>query len=105
LLKHCFCRPDRASVLLRIRMPQVYRAILTRDHVEWQEEPPLHDRPVHVQIVVLEPVSPLPPPSQGEAMAAALKQIADMGGLPSIGDPAAWQKDTRKDRELPGRNG
>ncbi|MDB5356185.1 MAG: hypothetical protein JWN24_2638 [Phycisphaerales bacterium] len=38
-------------------------------------------------------------------MAAALKQIADMGGLPSIGDPAAWQKDTRKDRELPGRNG
>jgi hypothetical protein len=84
-------------------MPQVYRAILTRDHVEWQEKPPQQDRPVHVQIVVLEPVATLTAPPQGEAMAAALKRIADLGGLASIDDPAAWQKDARKDRDLLGR--
>jgi len=33
----------------------------------------------------------------------ALKQLAAMGGIASIPDPVAWQKEQRKDRPLPGR--
>lgn len=33
----------------------------------------------------------------------ALEQLAAMGGIQSIPDPVAWQKEQRKDRPLPGR--
>ena len=34
---------------------------------------------------------------------AALQRIADRGGIPSIPDASAWQREIRKDRPLPGR--
>jgi len=34
----------------------------------------------------------------------ALSRIADRGGLAEIQDPAAWQREIRKDRSLPGRD-
>ena len=37
-------------------------------------------------------------------MVAALKQIAERGGLVDIGDPIQWQRDIRTDRRLPGRD-
>ncbi|MBX7211581.1 MAG: hypothetical protein K1X78_24960 [Verrucomicrobiaceae bacterium] len=33
----------------------------------------------------------------------ALSRIADRGGLDSIDDPVAWQRELRQDRPLPGR--
>ena len=33
----------------------------------------------------------------------ALRRIATRGGIRSIPDPAAWQREIRKDRPLPGR--
>lgn len=34
---------------------------------------------------------------------AALKRIRDAGGIPSIPDPSAWQREIRKDKPLFGR--
>jgi hypothetical protein len=41
--------------------------------------------------------------SQGQRAGDILQEIADRGGL-GISDPVAWQREVRKDRELPGRN-
>ena len=41
--------------------------------------------------------------SQGKRMAAALQRMADRQALSYIDDPAAWQREIRKDRPLPGR--
>lgn len=35
---------------------------------------------------------------------SALKELAAMGGIASIPDPAAWQREIREDRPLPGRD-
>ena len=41
--------------------------------------------------------------SQGKRMAAVLQRMADRRALSHIDDPAAWQREIRKDRPLPGR--
>ena len=40
---------------------------------------------------------------RGRRMAAVLQRMADRGALAHIDDPAAWQREIRKDRPLPGR--
>ncbi|WPD21468.1 MAG: hypothetical protein Q3M24_17120 [Candidatus Electrothrix aestuarii] len=40
---------------------------------------------------------------RGRSMAAVLQRMADRGALSHIDDPAAWQREIRKDRPLPGR--
>ena len=44
-----------------------------------------------------------PKSSQGRRMAAVLQRMADRNALSHIDDPAAWQREIRKDRPLPGR--
>ncbi|HLX61346.1 MAG TPA: hypothetical protein VKX17_08705 [Planctomycetota bacterium] len=39
-----------------------------------------------------------------QIMAEALERIAARGGVASIPDPVAWQREQRKDRPLAGRN-
>jgi heat shock protein HspQ len=39
---------------------------------------------------------------RGQQMAKILQKIADTGGT-NIDDPVAWQRETRRDRPLPGR--
>ena len=38
--------------------------------------------------------------SRGKEMADALQKIASRGGISSITDPVAWQREIRKDRPL-----
>ena len=83
-------------------MLPTYRATLTNGHIEWDDKPPDERRPVRVMITILEPADMETGQSNGPAMAAALKEIADRGGV-GIGDPAEWQREIRKDRPLPGR--
>ena len=85
-------------------MLETYRAILLKDRVEWQDEAPKHDHPVHVHVTVLDRVAADADQSRGQAMAEALQRIADRGGLAGIADPAAWQREVRRDRPLPGRD-
>ena len=42
-------------------------------------------------------------PSRYGPAVAALERIARRGGIPSIPDPVAWQREIREDRPLPGR--
>jgi hypothetical protein len=91
-------------------MPHTYKAILKGDRVQWLGDAPDTNGGVSVQITVVEN----PPKgndlvddaaARGAAMAAALQKIADSGGIPAIPDPVAWQREIRKDRPLPGRDG
>jgi hypothetical protein len=44
-------------------------------------------------------------PAQLARRKAALEALREMGGLPNVvSDPAAWQRDLRQDRPLPGRD-
>ena len=85
-------------------MLPAYKAILRGDRVEWIGEAPDTDGGVPVEITVLEPADGNDTAARGAAMAAALQKIADAGGLGSIPDPVAWQREIRKDRPLPGRD-
>jgi hypothetical protein len=85
-------------------MVEKYRATLYGDRLEWEDaSPPKNDRPngVSVEVSVVKTVKR---PS-GEKMAAALRELANLpdGEFRSIRDPRLWQRQLRKDRELPGR--
>jgi hypothetical protein len=42
-------------------------------------------------------------PSRRDAALTILQRIRERGGIQSIPDPAAWQKEMRQDHDLPGR--
>ena len=87
-------------------MLYTYKAILRGNRLEWDGDMPqeiAQERAVAVYITILdEPVMPQTP-SQGERMAAALEQLAASNALAHITDAAAWERDLRQDRALPGR--
>jgi hypothetical protein len=84
-------------------MTTTYTGILRDNRIEWTAAAPpeLPADGVRVQVTLLDAV---PAIGQGEQMAAALARLAAQDGLSSIGDAAAWQREVRKDRELPGRD-
>lgn len=87
-------------------MELTYEAILKGNKLEWLGAMPKEThgtKPLHVRIVVLEGASSQPRRPDPKAAAAALERMAAMGGVKSISDPVAWQRETRKDRPLPGR--
>ena len=81
-------------------MQRTYTAILHGDRVEWLNGKPEENEPVQVQISVLEDERI---PTQGEELARLLGALADKGTFSDIEDPVAWQREQRKDRQLPGR--
>ena len=42
--------------------------------------------------------------ARGMMMALALAELARIGAFSEIEDPAAWEREIRRDRPLPGRN-
>jgi hypothetical protein len=73
--------------------------------VEWIDTPPAPEGPREVAITLLSPS-----PDSEEARRAqrkiavdALAELAAGGGIASIPDPAAWEREIRRDRPLPGR--
>ena len=87
-------------------MEEKYKAMIHGDTIEWGGERPdgiLNDEGLHVEITVVSDKKILPK-SDGPKMAAALAGIAARGGVRSIPDPVAWQREIRKDRPLPGRD-
>lgn len=87
-------------------MGATYRAVLHGNHLEWSDEEP-EVQPDHGVEVVVTILDTLEPPdvakARGAAMAAALEQLAAAGGARSFGDAAEWERDTRDERALPGR--
>src|SRR5438445_13140081 len=82
-------------------MSRTYRAILRGDRLQWAGDAPDPSAPLPVDVIVLDTT---PNGSRGKEMADALAQIAARGGIASIPDPAAWQREIRQDRPLPGRD-
>jgi len=83
-------------------MVKTYKAILRANRLEWSEEIPerlAEDRPVKVSVTVLEGDA-----GQGDRMAEALEALAHSDAGSRIPDPAAWEREQRDDRHLPGRN-
>jgi hypothetical protein len=57
---------------------------------------------VHVQVTVVGPdIAALSEDERRNQMLSALERIAARGGIESIPDPVAWQREIRTDRDLP----
>ena len=84
-------------------MLEKYRATIHGDRIEWNNEVPKSVRDkktITVDVAVVAAKSKKP---NGKKMAEALGKIAAKGGISSIKDPVKWQREIRKDRQLPGR--
>ena len=88
-------------------MQTEYKATLKDGQVKWTTTaPPNSLNGVQVLVTVLPAqTSESERRERGAAMAAALRKLSKIknGGLASIEDPVAWQREIRKDRPLPGR--
>lgn len=88
-------------------MPATYRAVLHGDRLEWRGEKPKKlppDLGVEVAVTFLsDSDSPAVARARGAAMAAVLERFAAAGGPKSFGDAAEWERQTRGERTLPGR--
>lgn len=80
---------------------RTYKAILRGDRIEWIDPPPERKEPTPVSITLQEDAIRA---EGGGAMAEALRAIAQGGGLSSILDPRAWQREVREDRPMPERD-
>jgi len=83
-------------------MLNTYKAVLRGNRLEWSDEVPdrlAEDRPVKVSVTILEDNA-----GQGQRMADALEKLAHLNAASAITDPAAWEREQREDRHLPGRD-
>lgn len=90
-------------------MFNTYHATLTDDQLQWRKEKPAHiaqGKAVEVYVTILEenPVSDISQSdTQGQRMADVLEQLARLQSSSLPPDPAVWERETRIDRTLPGR--
>ena len=88
-------------------MRPTYQATLRGDRLEWHGEPARRlasDKPITVYVTIVEDDEAriTRDPERGERMAAILEQIAQENSL-EMDDPVSWERETRQDRSLPGR--
>ena len=85
-------------------MIRTYSAILHGDdRLEWTDTPPtpeVRGRSVRVKIEVEDEIEKA---ERGRRMAEALRKLAASNPFSEIDDPAAWEREIRQDRPLPGR--
>lgn len=83
-----------------------YAAVLRDRQIEWQGDRPRSldaGRPINVFVTVPEE-SAISNVNQGQQLAAALEQLAQLGTFRDT-DAARWQREIRADRPLPDRVG
>ena len=89
-------------------MLTTYKAKLKGERLQWVDEvPPLTQQDgadVLVTILHTNGRASLDKAERGARMKAALDKLATLGGISSIPDPVAWQREMRQDRPLPGRD-
>jgi len=88
-------------------MSNPYKANPTGNQLEWVDEIPQlptggASTPVLVTILPA-PGADLTTEQMRRRRIEALERLAAMGGIKSIPDPSAWQREIREDRPLPGR--
>lgn len=87
-------------------MLEKYRATIHGNVVDWHGDSPSALKvygEVTVEMTVVPTTSKWKKPDV-EKMVEALEGLAALGGIKSIPDPVAWQREIRKDRPLPGRD-
>jgi len=85
-------------------MANPYKANLSGNQLEWTDEvPQLPNGKTPVLVTVLPPTEALTNEEMRRRRVEALERLAAMGGIKSIPDPSAWQREIREDRPLPGR--
>ena len=82
-------------------MLRTYEDTLKDNHIDWSGETPDSKQRLHVHITLLDEKDT--PGQRGRRMAAALKDIAQTRGISEDPDPSEWQRKTRADRPIPGR--
>jgi hypothetical protein len=88
-------------------MLETYPATIRDNQIEWDAEPPKDlgsGQSIRVHVTLLEKVAAVPTSEQGQRMAAALERLAANGTGVGPADPAAWERESREDRPLPGRD-
>lgn len=83
---------------------ETYRAILKGNRLEWTDPAPADlnlEQPVEVTILDDPDLSA----DRRKRMAEALEKLAASDAFSEISDPVEWQREIRKDRPLPGRDG
>ena len=86
-------------------MLPTYRAVLRGDHLKWEDEVPeqtANQQRLDVFVTIVND-SLSDGDSRGRAMARALEDLAQNGGLSTIADASDWQRNQREERPLPGR--
>lgn len=83
-------------------MPLIYEGVLRGETIEWTGKAPPPGSALRVRAEVIE-AEGKPPATDGERVAAILQALANLGGVPGIPDPVAWQREIREDRVLFGR--
>ncbi|MFW6336932.1 MAG: hypothetical protein ACOC3G_07370 [Phycisphaeraceae bacterium] len=89
-------------------MGKTYDAILEGDRLIWTGDRPAEQKSRRVRVVLedeteQDPIIHRPTPEQKRQAYAAIERLRAQGGIKSIPDPSAWQREIRKDRPLPGR--
>lgn len=87
-------------------MQTAYKATLKDGQVEWNGAPPppsLNGATLVVTVLAPEEAEELPKGERGRRMREALEELARLNTFSSITDPVAWQRESREDRPLPGR--
>ncbi len=89
-------------------MPETYQGVLDGDRIQWVgDAPPLlpGKSRVRVSVTLLDSIQTDGEKAiRGQRRAEALERLAARGGVASIPDPDAWQREMREDRPLPGRD-
>lgn len=87
-------------------MLRTFRAILKGNLLEWQEDINgwlQDDHTVQVLVTLLDEEPIIPSQGRGRQMAVILEKLAQAQAFSGV-DPLVWQRELRRDRELPGRN-
>lgn len=86
-------------------MDKRYRAVLHGNLLEWKNGKPDATDGVDVEVTVRGSRLELSHAERGRRMADALRSLAAIGAFADIDDPVEWQREIRRDRPLPGRDG
>ena len=81
---------------------KTYEAIIEGDKVTWIGDRPAVAGRAHVRMKI-ELLSEGDQPNGTKLARIAREAVEQYGGITSIPDPVAWQREIRQDRPLPGR--